>query len=214
MSAKRPQRLSFFTSLQLVNFDICCTVNINKFSFAFISSSSGSKQLRCGCLADWYKREESSIACISWKLFTIKWISRKVHTKDYIMGYISLTVLTSFTLLVAYSVLISGVHAKLSNGEGGSQAANEILQKRPASAVWLKSLPLRRLKPLNAYSLYRSDLPPSEVEFGDNSANDIEKRFDDYGHMRWEILTAVITVNVFTWVDNVASCWAKSSLHE
>jgi hypothetical protein len=107
--------------------------------------------------------------------------------KRLTMGYISLTVMSSFTLLVAYSVLISGTNAKLVNsGESGSQVAgvNDLMQKRPSPAVWLKSYPIRRLKPLNAFPVYRRDLQPSEVEFVDDSVNDIEKRFDDYGHMR------------------------------
>lgn len=101
------------------------------------------------------------------------------------MGNVSLTVLASFTFLVAYSILISSAHAKSANsGDVGSQSANEILQKRPSPAVWLKSYPIRRLKPLNAYSVYRRDLLPSDVEFVDDTVNDVEKRFDDYGHMR------------------------------
>lgn len=102
------------------------------------------------------------------------------------MGYISLTIVSSFTLLVAYSTLISGAQGKLMNsGDSGTQAVtNDLMQKRPSSAAWLKSYPIRRLKPLNAYPVYRRDSQPSEVEFVEDSVNDIEKRFDDYGHMR------------------------------
>lgn len=98
------------------------------------------------------------------------------------MGYLSLTILTSFALLVAYSNLIRVAEAKIS-GDVGTQATNELLQKRPA--VWLKQFPIRRLKSGNAYSVYRRDFhSPSDLEFTDDAVNDIEKRFDDYGHMR------------------------------
>lgn len=103
------------------------------------------------------------------------------------MGYISLTVVASFTLLVAYSVLISGAEAKSTNQDMTSQSSqnsNEFIQKRPVPAAWLKAYPIRRMKPLNTYSVYRRDLLPADVEFVDDSINDIEKRFDDYGHLR------------------------------
>lgn len=99
------------------------------------------------------------------------------------MGYFSFTVLTSFTLLMAYSLLLSGARAELSNTGDGSQVPNEILHKRRAPAVWLKTFPVRSLKPLNSYSVYRRDLQP-EVEFVDDSLNNVEKKMDDYGHMR------------------------------
>lgn len=100
------------------------------------------------------------------------------------MGYTFLTVLTSFTLLVLYS--LSGAQAKVSNDDSHSAAvSNELLQKRPSPVVWLKSYPIRHMKPLNAYSVMRKDLQPNDVEFIDDSVNDLmEKRFDDYGHMR------------------------------
>jgi hypothetical protein len=98
------------------------------------------------------------------------------------MSYISATLFTSFVLLLTYSILINCASAKVANsGENG--ATSELQQKRPAPAVWLKSFPLRRLKPFNGFSVYRRDLQP-EVEFIDDSINDVEKRFDDYGHMR------------------------------
>lgn len=98
------------------------------------------------------------------------------------MGYISLTIVSSVTLLMAYSILISGAQAKLVNsGEGTQAVANELMQKRPLPAVWLKSYPVRRLKPVSSYRLAQ----PTEVEFIDDTVNDIEKRFDDYGHMRF-----------------------------
>lgn len=97
------------------------------------------------------------------------------------MGYLSLTILTSLALLVAYSNLIRVAEAKISS-DAGTQATNDLLQKRPA--VWLKQFPIRRFKSGNAYSVYRRDFQPSDVEFSDDVVNDIEKRFDDYGHMR------------------------------
>lgn len=98
----------------------------------------------------------------------------------------SLTVLTTFTFLVAYSFLLSGARADIVNsGDGASQVSNEILHKRRAPAIWLKTFPVRGLKPLNSYSVYRRDLQPSrEVEFLDDTVNNVEKKFDDYGHMR------------------------------
>lgn len=94
------------------------------------------------------------------------------------MGYLSLTVITSFTFLLAYSFLISGAQAKLvASSEQTSQTSNE-LQKRP---IWqLKAYPVRRLKPLG---LYRKEYQPTDVEF-DDVIGDMDKRFDDYGHMR------------------------------
>jgi hypothetical protein len=97
------------------------------------------------------------------------------------MGYLTL-VLTSFTFLLAYAFLFSGAHAKLiTQGDGASSQTSNELQKRP---TYLKGFPIRRLKPI---ALYRRDfqaMPASDVEFLDDSVNDIEKRFDDYGHMR------------------------------
>lgn len=94
------------------------------------------------------------------------------------MGYLSLTVITSFTFLLAYSFLISGAHAKLtSSSEQTAPAPNE-LQKRP---LWqMRAYPVRRLKPLG---FYKKDFQTNDVEF-DDVINDMEKRFDDYGHMR------------------------------
>lgn len=98
------------------------------------------------------------------------------------MGYISLTFLTTFTILVAYGFFLSGVHAELQTGDVGSQpTANEVLHKRRPVGNWIKALPALRLKP---YAVYRRDMQPSDVEIIDDSANNIEKRFDDYGHMR------------------------------
>lgn len=98
------------------------------------------------------------------------------------MGCISLTVLTSFSLLVAYSVLIGGADAKATGDP--TQTANESSPNRLLPAVWVKPFPNRRLKTMNALSAYRRDFPP-EVEFVDDAVNYIEKRFDDdYGHMR------------------------------
>lgn len=99
------------------------------------------------------------------------------------MGYVSLTVLTSFTLLVAYSVLVSGAHAATTSSDALS-STDEIQHKRPAQMTWLKAYPLRRFKPMNAYSVYRRDLQPADVEFVDDTFNSVDKRFDDYGHMR------------------------------
>lgn len=95
------------------------------------------------------------------------------------MGLNSLVAVLTLTFLLACFVLIDKTNAKLVNsGESGSQAA----EKRPSSAVWLKSFPVRRLKPINAFPMFRRD--SVDVEFADDSTNDIEKRFDDYGHMR------------------------------
>lgn len=69
------------------------------------------------------------------------------------------------------------------NSVDASQISNEFPHKRPT--VWLKTSPIRRTKPLNAYSVYRRDMQPSEVEFVDDAINNIEKKFDDYGHMRF-----------------------------
>lgn len=99
------------------------------------------------------------------------------------MGYISVSVLTSFTLLVAYSILISAADARTTE-DLATLATNELLHKRPAPAVWLKQYPIRKLKPINFYSVYRRDSQPTEVEFQDDVVNGIQKRFDDYGHMR------------------------------
>lgn len=94
------------------------------------------------------------------------------------MGYLTLTVLTSFAFLLAYSFLINGAHAKIVQpSESTSQNSND-LQKRP----W-RTYPVRRLS-LKPLALYRRDFQPSDVEFADDSVNDIDKRFDDYGHMR------------------------------
>ena len=101
------------------------------------------------------------------------------------MGNISLTVLASFTLLVTYSVFISGAFAATAAASEVTQNTDEVQHKRPAPAVWLKSFPVRRLKPLNSYSIYRRDLPSSDVEFFDDTINSVDKRFDDYGHLRF-----------------------------
>lgn len=81
------------------------------------------------------------------------------------MGNLSLTVLTSLALLVAYSSLISAAEAEAS-GDVGTQVKNELWGKRPGAAVWLQQFPFRRR--VNDY----------------DALNSIEKRFDDYGHMR------------------------------
>lgn len=101
------------------------------------------------------------------------------------MGNISITVMTSFVLLVAYSLLIPCVNGKLQNpgdSSTGSGSSNDLLQKRPSPAVWLKTYAVRNHRPLAA--IYRRDFQP-DVEFVDDAVNDLEKRFDDYGHMRW-----------------------------
>lgn len=117
------------------------------------------------------------------------------------MGYISLTVVTSLTLLVAYSVLSSGAHAASvpSSGENSGQPTADVALKRKAPGTWLKKIPFMRYNPsgssfsfnpssgysLNPVSPYsRSYLVPQDVEFIDDSAPNMEKRFDDYGHMR------------------------------
>ena len=108
----------------------------------------------------------------------------KSSRKEFTMGYNSITVLTSFLILVAYSVLLHSANANAIESSADTQTTNEFSHKRPT--VWLNSIPvLRRLKPLNSYPLYRRDLQ-SEVEFTDSdSINNIEKKFDDYGHMRF-----------------------------
>lgn len=89
----------------------------------------------------------------------------------------------AFSILVACSVLFYGSEASdLANPGENSQISNELTHKRP---VWMKTSPLRRLKPLNSYSLYRREMQPSDVEFIDDSYNTVEKKFDDYGHMRF-----------------------------
>lgn len=99
------------------------------------------------------------------------------------MGYISVSVLTSFTILVAYSILISAADARTTE-DLATLATSELLHKRPAPAVWLKQYPIRKMmKPINPYSVYRRDSQPTEMEFSD-VVNGIQKRFDDYGHMR------------------------------
>lgn len=99
------------------------------------------------------------------------------------MGSLSITVVSSFILLVAYSVLISGANAKLSSSESGSQVdSNALMQKQPAG--WIKSYPIRRMKPLNGFQADQRDLQNSEMESVDDSLNKVDKRFDDYGHMR------------------------------
>ncbi|KAG5676024.1 hypothetical protein PVAND_005879 [Polypedilum vanderplanki] len=97
------------------------------------------------------------------------------------MGYFTI-VLTSFTLLLAYAFLFNGAHAKLitPSDSAPSQTSNE-MQKRPTYLL-PKGFPLRRFK------LYRRDfqaLQPTDVEFIDDTINDVEKRYDDYGHMRF-----------------------------
>lgn len=116
------------------------------------------------------------------------------------MGYLSLTIVTSLTLLVAYSVFSTGVHAAsvAASGDNSVQATSELGLKRKAPGTWLKKLPSMRFNPsgssfsfnpssgfaLNPLNPYRSYLVPQDVEFIDDSAGTMEKRFDDYGHMR------------------------------
>jgi hypothetical protein len=116
------------------------------------------------------------------------------------MGYVSLSLLTSLTLLVAYSALFSGAHAAslLNSGDSAAQPPNDLQLKRKAPGTWLKKLPVLRFSPsgssfsfnptggnsFNPTNVYRSYLVPSDVEFMDDSAGNMEKRFDDYGHMR------------------------------
>lgn len=93
------------------------------------------------------------------------------------MASLSLTVITSFTLLLAYSLLINGAQAKLGTSSEQLSQNNNELQKRP---VWqLKSYPMHRLKPL---AFYRKEFQP-DVEFED-VIGEVDKRFDDYGHLR------------------------------
>lgn len=93
------------------------------------------------------------------------------------MGYLSLTVITSFAFLLAYSFLISGAHAKLASSSEQTSQTNNELQKRP---IWqMKAYPMHRMKPL---AFYRKEFQP-DVEF-DDVVNEMDKRFDDYGHMR------------------------------
>lgn len=102
------------------------------------------------------------------------------------MGHISAgRVLTSLLVLIVYSAFFYGVNASdIPSSGDANQIQNEFTNKRPA--VWLKTLPpLRRLKPLSAYSVYRRDMQPSDIEFADDSIGNIEKKFDDYGHLRF-----------------------------
>ena len=93
------------------------------------------------------------------------------------MGYFTLTVLTSFTFLLTYIFLINGAHAKLVSPLETSATPQNSFDKRPV--MLLKSFPIRKLRSLG---LYRRE--PPEVEFADDTINDVEKRFDDYGHLR------------------------------
>lgn len=81
------------------------------------------------------------------------------------MGYLLLTVLTAVALLVTYSNLISAAEAKVS-GDVETQVKNEFWRMKPVPAVWLKQFPFRRRAEAN------------------EGLTAIEKRFDDYGHMR------------------------------
>lgn len=94
------------------------------------------------------------------------------------MGYISLTILSSFTLLVAF-VLINGANASFNSFESGP---NDFMQKRLSPAAWLKSYPVEKLKSPNSI---RRDFQPVEVRSAEDSIYGVEKRFDDYGPMRF-----------------------------
>lgn len=96
-----------------------------------------------------------------------------------------MTVLTSFTLLIFYSLLLSGAHGKITNPSESSAVSspNELL-KRP---IWYKKVAARHLKPLGAYTIYRKEFQPdADPEFVDDAVNEVEKRLDDYGHIRFD----------------------------
>lgn len=102
------------------------------------------------------------------------------------MGYTSITFLTFSSILIVCCFLFHGINGnELSSSVEASQASNELAHKRPA--IWMKTLPVRKLKPLNAYYSGRFGYfqPPSEVDLMDDAINNIEKKFDDYGHMRF-----------------------------
>jgi hypothetical protein len=114
------------------------------------------------------------------------------------MGHFSLTIVTSLTLLLAYSVLSNGANAaSVSDSGENSLSPGEMALKRKAPGNLLRKLPILRFRPsgnsfslnpsgysLNPVSPYRSYLVPQEAEFMDETAGNMEKRFDDYGHMR------------------------------
>lgn len=81
------------------------------------------------------------------------------------MGYLLLTVFTTVAVLVAYSNLISAAETKVS-GDVGTRVKNGLWRMQQVPAVWLKQFPFRR----------RTE--------ASGTLTPIEKRFDDYGHMR------------------------------
>ncbi|CAO1373305.1 unnamed protein product [Diamesa hyperborea] len=100
------------------------------------------------------------------------------------MGYITLTFISTVVLyMMLFSFVFSAtVDAKMDSQIESGMPSNSNEQKR--KVAWVKNIP-RRMKPSNTFAVYRRDLP-TEVEFvDDNIVNDMDKRFDDYGHMRF-----------------------------
>lgn len=102
------------------------------------------------------------------------------------MGYLSVSIVTSFVVYLAYYTIIFGslVDAKTDNSGAApiAQPNNEIPK---LSNLWFKALPQRRFKnPYEYRPLPRENYQPLEIDNFDDS-NDIEKKFDDYGHLRF-----------------------------
>jgi hypothetical protein len=101
------------------------------------------------------------------------------------MSYLSLSVITSFIVYLAYYTIILGcaVEAKTDNPSPITQQNNEI-PKLPS--LWFKGIPVRRFKALGYPQITRENVPPPALEFDTfDDSNDFDKRFDDYGHLRF-----------------------------
>lgn len=120
------------------------------------------------------------------KDFIIK-IVKIVNTLNR-MGYLSVTVVTSFVVYLAYYTIIFGnvalVEAKTDNAAPAVQPNNELPK---LTNLWFKALPQRRFKSPYEYRPLpqpRENYQPLDIDNFDDS-NDIEKKFDDYGHLRF-----------------------------
>lgn len=92
----------------------------------------------------------------------------------------SLTVLF-LAILLSCSALLSSTAAKSVNFGEVSLNANTFDSYKPSTAAaWQSSNDVQKLKLFNKFSTFRRSLLPTD----DESLTAVEKRYDDYGHMR------------------------------
>lgn len=102
---------------------------------------------------------------------------------------ISLVVALALIVMVTYGTFVSGADAKSAGNNEDNQLDTDNLKRAP-SRIYVRKIPLRKIRNFQlpnfrTHGEYQPLLPPVEVEVLDENTNDFDKRFDDYGHMRF-----------------------------